>query len=140
MLEVVDQYKVPIYEHTPNIDSDVITHDTDVQTTSNSFVVSGSIYCEDASTKVEAGYVLIDFDGNSFSEFVASDETGNFTFFYEDCNNQDVTIRGYDPVENRLADMSVLINIRPDLNFRIGGQLRQDLNNRFVSSENISEK
>lgn len=101
ILDVSDECGVPLFEQDISQLSSDITQDIDITKTANSFVVSGNIYCDDPDTNVEGGYVLVNFDNNQFSEVVSSDASGGFRFFYEDCNNKNVTIRAYDPVESK---------------------------------------
>lgn len=101
VLDVSDQCDAPIYEQTIiQISSDLVQN-IDINQTANSFVVSGKIYCEDPATNVEGGYVLVNFENSQFSEVVTTDENGEFTFFYEDCSNNDISLIAYDPNENK---------------------------------------
>jgi len=92
-------YRIPVFDFEDfTID---VTHNIDITKTDNSYSVNGFIYCDDQTDKVDGGYVIINFNDSQFSEIVTSDGSGAFSFFYEDCNNQDITITAYDPIESK---------------------------------------
>lgn len=86
-----EESNIQLTESEINLDIDVIG--------SESFKVEGSIFCGDIDNKVSDGYVLLEFDDNSFSDVIAADSGGNFEFFYEDCGLKKATLRGYNPAE-----------------------------------------
>jgi len=115
LLDISDQCNTPIYENTISDISMDITEDINLTRSPNSFDVSGNIFCMDVDATIEDSYVLINFDNSQFSDVVATDETGRFSFFYEDCNNQDVSLIAYDPANSNKSSVVFLSGNSVDL-------------------------
>lgn len=115
LLDVSDQCDAPIYEQTISQLSSDIVQDINITQTASSFVVSGKIFCEDPTTNVEGGYILVDFENSQFSEVVTSDENGEFIFFYEDCSNTDISLIAYDPTESKQSGRVTISGNSEDL-------------------------
>ena len=100
ILDVSDQCGTPVHEEFINQVSMDIVQDIDVPATNNSFSVNGNIFCDTPDAPVENGYVLIVFDNNEFANVVSTDEEGNFSFFYEECANQMISLVAVAPNED----------------------------------------
>lgn len=110
-----------------------LVEDIEITKTDNSFVVSGNIFCDSPDNRIEGGYVLLSFNDNPFSEVVTTDATGAFSFFYEDCDNQKVSLRGYDPVEAKQSSQVSLVGNTENLELdvckeEIAGSIRIEIN------------
>ena len=132
-LDVSNECGEHIYSQDIQSPSADLVEDIEITKTENSFVVSGNIFCDSPDNRVGGGYVLLTFNDNQFSEVVTTDETGAFSFFYEDCGNQNVKLRGYDPVESKQSSQVSITGNSENLELdvckeEITGSIRIELN------------
>lgn len=121
-LDISDQCNVPIYENSISQLTTDLVQDINIEKSTNSFVVSGTLYCDDLASPVENGYVLVSFDNNQFSEVISSDPSGRFRLFYEDCGNKNISLRAYDSAENKQSRPVDISGDQEDLDINVCAQ------------------
>lgn len=76
---------------------------------SESFTITGNVYCETPNSGNRDAYVIVDFPESDYREILTTDSDGNFTLVIADCGLSNITISGYDPM-NEVKSNAIYIN------------------------------
>jgi len=87
----------------PNVNSDLI-EDFNINQAANSFSVDGQVVCMSTGEVISDAYLLVNFENSNRTDIYTTDGNGNFSFTYDDCNNQDIILRAYNTTTGAISD------------------------------------